>query len=232
LKTVKARLEKYLATTQRVLAHLNLKREEGAEVLSLAKRYVQDALYYKDKRDYVTSLVCGIYAEGLLDALRLLGYAKFEWGVEEMSRKKVMVAGSFDIIHPGHLFLLNKAKEMGDVVVVVARDSTVERLKGRRPVIPEEQRLKVVKSLKPVSEALLGREGDILKIVEEVRPDIILLGPDQNFNEEWIKSELKTRGVNVEVLRLKEKYSESKYCSSSQIINAILSRREEFERKN
>ncbi|RLF13769.1 MAG: DUF357 domain-containing protein, partial [Thermoprotei archaeon] len=61
--------------------------------------------------------------------------------------RKVLVAGVFDLIHPGHLFFLQCAKELGEVYVVVARDSTVERIKGRRPVVPEDQRLEVVRQL-------------------------------------------------------------------------------------
>ncbi|RLF12427.1 MAG: FAD synthase [Thermoprotei archaeon] len=140
--------------------------------------------------------------------------------------KKVMVAGVFDLIHPGHLYLLWKAKEMGTVVVVVARDSTVERVKGRKPIVPEDQRLEVVSNLKPVDQAVLGHEGDLLRVVEEVKPDVILLGPNQPFNEEWLEEELNRRGLNVEVVRLKEAYRGCRFYSSSQIIEEVLARAE------
>ncbi|MHC1601480.1 MAG: adenylyltransferase/cytidyltransferase family protein [Candidatus Nezhaarchaeales archaeon] len=146
------------------------------------------------------------------------------------SRKKVMIAGVFDIIHPGHIYLISKASELGDVIVVVARDSTVERLKGRRPIVPEEQRLEVIKNIKNVSTAILGHEGeDMLKIVEEIKPDIIMLGPDQNFNEEDLRRNLESRGLKVEVLRLHEPYKAHKLCSSSKIIREILLRSKDFE---
>ncbi|MCS7140454.1 MAG: FAD synthase [Candidatus Nezhaarchaeota archaeon] len=144
--------------------------------------------------------------------------------------KKVMVAGVFDIIHPGHIHLISKASELGNVVVVVARDSTVERIKGRKPIVPEEQRLEVVKNIKYVSSAVLGHEGeDMLKIVEEIKPDIILLGPDQNFNEEKLKRDLEARGLKIEVLRLHEPYRAHKLCSTSKIIKEIITRSKEFE---
>jgi len=145
------------------------------------------------------------------------------------SRKRVMVAGVFDIIHPGHIYLISKAAELGDVVVVVARDSTVERLKGRRPIVPESQRLEVIKSIKNVKEAYLGLEGtDMLKIVEEIKPDVIMLGPDQNFDEEELKEKLASRGLKVEVVRLKELYTPFRLCSSSKIVREILIRSKEL----
>ena len=150
-----------------------------------------------------------------------------------MTRKKVMVAGVFDIVHPGHIYLISKAAELGDVIVVVARDSTVERLKGRKPIVPEDQRLAVIKGIKGVKEAVLGHEGnDMLKIVEEIKPDIILLGPDQNFKEEDLKKQLETRGLKVEILRLKEPYKAHRLCSSSSIIREILLRKDEFQNLN
>ncbi|RLF10855.1 MAG: FAD synthase [Thermoprotei archaeon] len=138
--------------------------------------------------------------------------------------RKVLVAGVFDLIHPGHLFFLQCAKELGEVYVVVARDSTVERIKGRRPVVPEDQRLEVVRQLKPVDHALLGGEGDLLKVVEEVRPDVVFLGPNQPFDEDELREELRRRGLEVEVLRLSEVYKGCRLYSSSMIIEEVLAR--------
>ncbi len=139
-----------------------------------------------------------------------------------MSKKRVLVAGTFDIIHPGHIYLFKKAKEMGEVIAVVARDSSVERFKGRPPIIPETQRLEVVSSIKYVDKAVLGYEGgDILKIVEEIKPDIILLGPDQIFKEDEIKKDLEKRGLKIEIKRA-EHYIECPLCSTSKIIKRVI----------
>jgi len=71
--------------------------------------------------------------------------------------KKVMCAGTFDIIHPGHLYYLSEAKKHGDkLVVVVARDNTSEKFKGKKPVHSERERLEAVKMLNIVNEAVLG----------------------------------------------------------------------------
>ncbi len=137
-------------------------------------------------------------------------------------KKRVLASGTFDIIHPGHIYYLKRAKELGDeLIVVIARDSTVKRIKGRVPIMPEEYRRIVVESLKPVDKAVLGYEGeDIFKIVEEVKPDIIALGYDQNYDPEKIKEELKRRGINVEVVRI-EKYDDD-IAATSKIISRVL----------
>jgi len=137
-------------------------------------------------------------------------------------RKRVLASGTFDIIHPGHIYYLKKAKELGDeLIVIIARDSTVKRIKGREPIMPEENRRIVVESLKPVDKAVLGYEGeDIFKIVEEIKPDIIALGYDQDYDPDEIKKELKKRGLNVEVVRI-ERYNDE-IAATSKIISRIL----------
>ncbi len=115
-----------------------------------------------------------------------------------------MASGVFDLIHLGHVHYLEEAKRLGDeLVVVVARDSTVRREK-HEPITPEEFRRHLVESLKPVDRAVLGGEGDIYKIVEELKPDIIALGYDQYHDAERIERELKERGLDVKVVRLTE----------------------------
>jgi len=224
------RLSRYFDYVERILEKMRLKpprrlRCRVEAIIDNAKRYYEDARYYARLGDYPTSYVCVAYCEGLLDCLKYLGLIEVEGEVVAERRKRVMVAGVFDIIHPGHIFLISKAAELGDVIVVVARDSTVQRLKGRRPVVPEGQRLEVVKSIKGVKEAVLGNEGeDMLKIVEELRPDVIMLGPNQNFDEERLRRELEERGLKVEVVRLKELYEAHKLCSTTKIIKEILMR--------
>ncbi len=140
---------------------------------------------------------------------------------------RVMATGVFDIIHPGHIFYLEEAKKLGDeLIVVVARDKTVKRRK-REPVIEEEQRMEVVKALKPVDDAFLGSERDIFESVKKIRPDIIALGPNQDVDEEWLKKELKKRGFdNIKVERIKEMRL-SHLSSSHRIIEEILKKYKE-----
>lgn len=191
------------------------------KAIELAKQYLKDAGYYRSKKDYGTSLTCVAYAEGILDSLRILGWLEYEWDSGILPKKplRVVIAGTWDLIHPGHIWLMNQAKERGYLTVIVARDSTSKRLKGRRPVVPEEQRLAVVKALKPVDEATLGEENhDILKIVERLKPDLILLGPDQHYDPAAMKADLKRRGLKTKVERIKEVYEDTRLNSSTLII--------------
>ncbi|MEE8168285.1 MAG: adenylyltransferase/cytidyltransferase family protein [Candidatus Hydrothermarchaeales archaeon] len=144
--------------------------------------------------------------------------------LSKSGRKKIKVVacgGVFDILHPGHGFILEKAKELGNLlVVVVARDSTVMKRK-RIPIVPEKQRLEMVRYLKPVDVASLGEESDYLKIMERIAPDVIVLGPDQHHNEELIRKELEKRGLKVEVVRIEE-YKEAPLHSTGDILKKIM----------
>jgi len=117
-----------------------------------------------------------------------------------------MVAGTFDILHPGHARMLQHAKRLagpdGELVVVVARDSNVRRFKGRDPILPEEERAFLVSCLKSVDRAILGDPEDPLATVERERPDIVALGYDQWPDEDWIRGELARRNLRCEVVRL------------------------------
>ena len=115
---------------------------------------------------------------------------------------KVMATGVFDILHLGHLHYLEESKKLGDeLIVVIANDDTVRNLK-HEPITNQDIRLELVKALKPVDDAFLGHEGDMYKIVEEIKPDIIALGYDQTHDEELIRAELTKRGLDIKVHRL------------------------------
>jgi FAD synthetase len=108
----------------------------------------------------------------------------------------------FDIIHLGHVHFLEKAKDLGDeLVVIVARDKTARKMK-HEPITSEGMRVELVQSLKPVDRAVLGYEDDMYRIISEVRPDIIALGYDQKFDEKELERELKKRGLTVRIVRL------------------------------
>ncbi|MFX1568426.1 MAG: adenylyltransferase/cytidyltransferase family protein [Promethearchaeota archaeon] len=146
-------------------------------------------------------------------------------------KKRIMIAGTFDLIHAGHIYLINEAAKLGDVYVVVATDKNRELFSGERPIIPQEQRLEVIKNLKNVKEARLGRsDNDTLKTVEEINPDIILLGPDQKFSIEILEKKLKKKHLNhIEVKRLETYYDKFELHSSSLIKQKII---EKFKRNN
>ena len=117
--------------------------------------------------------------------------------------KKVMCAGTFDIIHPGHLYYFSEAKKYGGrLVVVVSRDKTSETFKGNKPIHNEKERLEGIRMLEIVDEAVLGNEGNIFNIVEEIKPDVICLGYDQKIQKQELEDELKKRGIKATVIRI------------------------------
>jgi len=131
------------------------------------------------------------------------------------SLRVVLAGGVFDIIHPGHIYTLNAAKELGDVlVVVVATDNTSEKMKKRRPLHSQEQRQELVNSLVMVDLCLVGQEDDIFKTVDRVRPQIIALGYDQVHQEKFITDGCKKINLDAEVARLQSPIPDS---SSSKI---------------
>ncbi|MHC1569016.1 MAG: adenylyltransferase/cytidyltransferase family protein [Candidatus Syntropharchaeia archaeon] len=133
---------------------------------------------------------------------------------------RVLAAGTFDIIHLGHIKYLEEAKSMGDeLIVVVAHDNTVRRRK-HEPIMPQEVRRRIVESLKPVDRAVNGNDGDILEIVKEIKPDIIALGYDQGFDENELKRRLKKMGMDVKVVRC-HKYAEGDLNGTRRIISRI-----------
>jgi FAD synthetase len=143
---------------------------------------------------------------------------------------KVMATGTFDILHMGHIYFLKEAKKLGDeLVVIVACDSTVRKLK-HEPVTPEKMRLQIISELKIVDDAFLGQKDDIYKIVEEIKPDIIALGYDQIHNEKIISQNLKKRNINAKLVRLPKYKNIEDLNGTRKIINKIISAYE-FQKK-
>lgn len=127
--------------------------------------------------------------------------------------KKVMVFGTFAILHPGHLYFFKKAKECGDkLIVVVARDINVKKIKRFLPKLDEQARREMVGAIKFVDEAVLGDRSDRYKIIVKHRPEVICLGYDQVVPKNFA-AELRRRGVAARIFRLKS-YKPQKYKSS------------------
>lgn len=131
------------------------------------------------------------------------------------SLRVVLAGGVFDIIHPGHIYTLNAAKSLGDVlIVVVATDNTAVKMKKRQPLHSKEQRQELVNSLIMVDLCLIGQEDDIFKTVNMVKPQIIALGYDQVHQEKFIIDGCKKIELDAKVARLQSPIPES---SSSKI---------------
>lgn len=128
-----------------------------------------------------------------------------EWVLTEAGRKRIIVVftgGVFDIIHPGHIYTLSSAKNLGDVLVVtVATDKTVKKMKGHAPLNDEAKRVELVAALRTVDLALLGSETDMFEVVERVRPDVIALGYDQKHDVDELTLGASSRGLHIKVVR-------------------------------
>jgi len=123
--------------------------------------------------------------------------------------KKIMCFGTFDKLHPGHISYLEQARKYGDyLVVVVARDERVKKLKRKLPSENEKIRLDNLDKLDIVDKAILGNIENRYKVIEDEKPDVICLGYDQQVDIE--KLEEIFRG---EIIRLKP-FKEDVYKTS------------------
>lgn len=128
--------------------------------------------------------------------------------------KKVLIFGTFDGIHEGHLSLFKQAKKCGDyLIVVVGRDENIKKIKGRYPLKNEQERLLNVQKQEMVDEAVLGGLFDPYEIISRINPDIIGLGYDQNSFTNDLERKLKELNLKIKIIRLKA-YKSKIYHSS------------------
>jgi FAD synthetase len=138
----------------------------------------------------------------------------------------VLASGVFDLLHLGHVRFLEEAKiaggENAKLLVIIARDSTVEKTKGRKPIMSEDQRRALVESLKVVDEAVLGLENfEIGEVIEQTLPDVIALGYDQDDMGMQVKKFVEEHKLNVRVVRI-GRFGENALDSSSKIRQKII----------
>jgi FAD synthetase len=141
-------------------------------------------------------------------------------------RKIVLASGVFDLLHLGHVKFLEAAKKAGgkqaELLVIIARDSTVQEIKGRKPVMSENQRLALVESLKVVDYAVLGFENfDVEEVIERIKPDVIALGYDQIDMERQVLDYIEKHGLKMKVVRV-GKFEQDELDSSSKIRQKIV----------
>ena len=128
--------------------------------------------------------------------------------------KTVLCFGTFDILHEGHKDFFRQAKKGHDrLVVVIARDETVKIIKHHDPLHSEAVRLEYVKNHPLVDKALLGAKGDKFKIIEDIKPDTVALGYDQDSYTANLKEEMKKRNLDIKIIRLLP-YKEDEFKSS------------------
>jgi FAD synthetase len=142
-------------------------------------------------------------------------------------RKKVVLAsGVFDLLHLGHVRFLEEAKRAGGenakLIVIIATDSTVEKTKGRKPIMSEDQRRALVESLRVVDEAVLGYENlNIGEVIGKIQPDVIALGYDQADMEREVKDYVAKHKLPVQIVKT-GRFAENALDSSSKIKQKII----------
>jgi rfaE bifunctional protein nucleotidyltransferase chain/domain len=144
--------------------------------------------------------------------------ARAEW--KRAGKIVVFTNGCYDILHPGHVRLLERARSLGDLLILALNtDSSVRRLKGpSRPLIPEEQRAELAAALQAVDAVTFFDEDTPRELIAAVLPDILVKGADWAH---WIagREEVEAAGGKVLALSLEPGYS------TTGIVEEILSRK-------
>jgi len=140
------------------------------------------------------------------------------------SGKRVLASGAFEILHPGHIKFLAEAKKIGGegskLIVVIARDETIKERKRREPIMDEESRKEIISALKLVDEVILGHAPfSFEEVIEEVKPDIVVFGHDQDELMNQFKKFAKEHKLKVEIVKV-QKFS-SNFSSTTEIVERI-----------
>lgn len=130
----------------------------------------------------------------------------------------VFTNGCFDIIHAGHVRYLNKAKSLGDILVLgLNSDSSVKTIKGeKRPIVPQKERAEVLSGLEAVDYVVLFNEPTPIKLIKAVLPDILVKGADWAGHEIVGADVVKAAGGKIKRVKL------VKGKSTTNIIKKIL----------
>jgi len=139
-------------------------------------------------------------------------------------KRIVFTNGCFDLLHIGHVRYLEKARTLGDVLVVgVNSDSSVRKLKGpKRPILPEEERAGILSGLGCVDYITIFREIDPLKLITSLRPDVLVKGGDWTKEQAVGKEVVERSGGEVVIVPF------VKGASTSNLIETIL---EKYEKR-
>ena len=121
-------------------------------------------------------------------------------------KKRVMVFGTFDGLHRGHLDFFKQAKnfiENSFLIVSIARDKNVIKIKKKKPKLSEKERFGLVEKCQIIDKVVLAGKDKYLAHILKEKPDIIALGYDQKAYVEELKRDLKREGILIKIIRLK-----------------------------
>jgi len=113
-------------------------------------------------------------------------------------KKVILTGGKFNRIHPGHLWLLKRAKKLGYLVVVIANDSH-----NKKPyAVPANKRKKMIEALDIADKVVIGAPKKFVRVVHRFRPSVIVLGYDQKLPDKETKEAVKK--MKIRVVRFKK----------------------------
>lgn len=128
--------------------------------------------------------------------------------------KTVMVFGTFDILHLGHISLFQQAKKYGEkLIVVVAQDARVKELKKRAPIHTAKERKALLDHIDLIDKVILGSKTDVYNVVKKYKPDVIALGYDQVWFVDTLEEKIQEFGLQTKIVRLRA-FKEYKYKGS------------------
>jgi len=124
-------------------------------------------------------------------------------------KRVVFTNGCFDLLHPGHVQLLEAARALGDILIVgINSDQSVRALKGsERPVLPEQERAEILANLECVDAVVIFPELTPQKTVAGLLPDVLVKGGDWPGNQIIGREEVEASGGKVVLIDVVEGYS-------------------------
>ena len=136
--------------------------------------------------------------------------------LQKAGKKVVFTNGCFDLLHVGHTSLFEKAKTLGDVLVVaINSDKSLKGLKGpKRPLVNEKDRAKLLLSLKPVDYVVVFGQQTPKEILSELKPDVLVKGGDYKLEDI----------IGREFVKKVYRYPVVKGKSTTNLINTIVER--------
>lgn len=128
---------------------------------------------------------------------------------QNSSKTIVFTNGCFDLLHRGHIDLLQKASQFGDYLIVgLNSDRSVNNLKGEgRPIESETKRTKNLMKLESVSHVIIFNEETPLKLIQAIRPHILVKGGDYSLDDIVGSADVISRGGSVKIISLTPGYS-------------------------
>jgi cytidyltransferase-like protein len=125
---------------------------------------------------------------------------------KKMPKTRIMVFGTFDGLHKGHLNFFKQARKLSRnpfLIVSVARDVNVKKIKSQKPFFKEARRKSSISKNKLVNKVVLGGVKNHLPHILKERPSIIALGYDQSAYIKGLKQKLEAKGLAIKIFRLK-----------------------------